>query len=487
MGYMFVRRKHNRSGSVSVQIIAKQRGQYCVVQTLGSSRDVEEIERLIARARAFIRSGGETQPPLFSTATPTGIAIENFLSTLTNTQVRTIGPERIFGVLFDRIGFNVITDVLFRHLVIARLAYPTSKLKTVDYLERYRGITVQVDALYRSLDTLHHRYKEQVERIAYDHTKRTLTTISVVFYDMTTLYFEAEDEDDLRKVGFSKDGKFQHPQIMLGLLVGQHGYPIGYDLFEGNTFEGKTLIPTLEKLQRRYGFGRPIVVADAGLLSKQNLADMQRAGYQYIIGGRIRNETEARKQEILKQTEGRRDGEHITLNRGDGTWLIVTYSDQRAKKDRYNRERGVRKLRQSVATGRLTKQHINNRGYNKFLTLTGDVTATIDTAKVEADERWDGLKGYATNTQLSPETVVEHDGHLWQIERAFRISKTGPSHPTDPPLPETSHRGTSLHCVRGVHHLQGVGAAARSAGNRDECETCGGAHAHDVRIGIHPP
>ena len=421
---MFVRKNRNRSGSVSVQIVEKSRGKYHVVRTLGSSRDPDEVVRLVRAASNIITRPPEGQTKLFPIRTSDALAVETFVQSITNAQVRTIGPEYIFGTIFDRIGFHVIPDRLFRHLVIARLAYPTSKRKTIDYLQRYRGITMSVDALYRSLDRLHDRYKETVERIAYDFTKRTVGTITVVFYDLTTLYFEAEDEDDLRKVGFSKDGKFQHPQIMLGLLVGPQGFPIGYDLFAGNTFEGKTLIPILEQMQRKYALGKPIVVADAGLLSKENLAALAGNGYQFIIGARIKNESQAVRADLLVRGRSLKESDHIEITRADGTRLIVTYTEQRARKDAHNRERGLRKLRQRVGSGRLTKRHINDRGYNKFLTLTGDIAVTIDETKVEADRWWDGLKGYATNTTLRPDTIVEHYGHLWQIERAFRISKT---------------------------------------------------------------
>lgn len=421
---MFVRKNRNRSGSVSVQIIEKSAGKYRVVQTLGSSHDPDEIARLVHAATHTLARPSEGQTKLFPARTPEALAVETFVQNLTNTQIRTIGPERIFGTLFDRIGFHAIPDPLFRHLVIARLAYPTSKLKTVDYLQRYRGITMSVDALYRSLDRLRDRFKETAERIAYDFTKRTIGTITVIFYDLTTLYFEAEDEDDLRKVGFSKDGKFQHPQIMLGLLVGPHGFPIGYDLFPGNTFEGKTLIPTIEQMQRKYALGKPIVVADAGLLSRENLMALTGHGFEFIIGARIKNEPDAVRADLLHRRRSMGDGDHATFTRADGTRLIVTYTERRARKDAHNRERGLRTLRQRVVSGRLTKRHINDRGYNKFLTLTGDVTVTIDETKVEADRSWDGLKGYVTNAALHPDTIVEHYGHLWQIERAFRISKT---------------------------------------------------------------
>ena len=258
---MFVRKLKNRSGSVSVQVIEKRNGRYVVVRSFGSSEIADEIEQLTFEARAFLRNPSDSIP-MFSNPSQEDLIVKRYFNTLTNASVRTIGPELIFGTLFDRIGFNEIQESLFRHMVIARLAYPTSKLKTVDYLYRYQGIHTHEDTIYRFLDTLNNDYKTRVEKISYEHTKKTLGTISVVFYDMTTLYFETEDEDDLRKIGFSKDGKFQCPQIMIGLLVGEGGYPIGYDVFEGNTFEGKTLVPTLQKLQKKYGFEKPIVVAD---------------------------------------------------------------------------------------------------------------------------------------------------------------------------------------------------------------------------------
>ncbi len=127
--------------------------------------------------------------------------------------------------------------------------YPTSKLKTVDYLQRYQGKTILIDRIYRFLDRLNDKYKDRAEQIAFRYSQSILGCISVVFYDVTTLYFENEDEDDLRKIGFSKDGKFEHPQIMLGLLVGENGYPIGFDIFKGNTFEGHTLLPVLESIK----------------------------------------------------------------------------------------------------------------------------------------------------------------------------------------------------------------------------------------------
>ena len=421
---MFIRKNKNRSGSIGVQIISKEQGRYKVVETIGSGKSQEEIAKLYMEARQRLHQKQSlNQPSLFTY--PDELAIRDFVENLSNRQVHTIGPELIFGTIFDRIGFNAIPDELFRHITIARLAYPTSKLKTVDYLYRYQGINIDIDKVYRFLDTLKKTYKEQAERIAYEHTNKILQgKITVVFYDMTTLYFEAEDEDDLRKIGFSKDGQFQKPQIMLGLLVGEGGLPIGYDIFKGNTFEGHTLLPILHKIQQKYGFQQPIVVADAALLSKDNLENLGQAKYKFIIGARVKNETEKIKKKILTQARTMKNGDSFIIKKKDRTRLVVTYSEKRARKDAYNRERGLRKLRQKVRTGKLTKQHINNRGYNRFLALQGEVKVEIDEDKVKADKHWDGLKGYITNTNLRSNSIVKNYSHLWQIEKAFRISKT---------------------------------------------------------------
>lgn len=422
---MFIRKKPNKSGSISIQIIEKRDGKYHVRKTVGSSNDGEEIARLVQEARSFLATPPHSQPRLFPLRSEENNAIETFLRSLTNVQIRTKGPEIVFGTLFDRIGFNILPDTLFRHITIARLAFPASKVKTADYLYRFQGERIDVSRIYRFLDTLQADYKDIVERIAFEHTKKTVGEIGVVFYDMTTLYFEAEDEDDLRKIGFSKDGKFQQPQIMIGLLVGEGGFPIGYDIFEGNTFEGHTLIPTLEKIEKKYGFGKPVVVADAGLLSKSNVQKLTEAGYGFILGARIKNEMVAMQESILAWAkEHRIDGNTTTLLRPDGTRLIVSYTDKRARKDAWNRERGLKKLRLRVASGRLTKEQITNRGYNKFLKLEGNVTVSVDEDRVKDDAVWDGLKGYLTNTKSTEKQAIERYQQLWHIEEAFRISKT---------------------------------------------------------------
>lgn len=390
------------------------------MKTIGSATTWQEIEKLEFLARQEIeRQSG--QPKLFTSESDA--VVEQSYSLLNNASIRTLGPEIIFGKIYDHIGFNEIEESLFRHLVISRLAFPLSKLKTVDYLYRYQGTSLDIDAVYRFLDKLNDKLKPQVEQIAYAHTLKVLQgSISVVFYDMTTLYFETSDEDDLRKTGFSKDGKYQCPQIYIGLLVGLGGYVIGYEIFEGNTYEGHTLIPFIEKMSRKFNLQKPTIVADAGLLSKENITALEGEGYEYILGARIKNEPEKVKAQILavEYTEGATR----SFARGNGRRLIVNYSSKRSEKDAYNRKRGLTRLERRVKSGKLTKSSLNNKGYNKYLKLSGDVIIEIDYQKYDEDKLWDGLKGYITNTKLSDNQVIESYKNLWHIERAFRMSKT---------------------------------------------------------------
>ena len=132
-------------------------------------------------------------------------------------------------------------------------------------LQKYKGISLHVNDIYRYLDKLFKKQISQVQQISFNHTSQLLgNKLSVVFYDVTTLYFEAADEDDLRKAGFSKDGKHSQPQIVLGLLVSENGYPLDYEIFEGNKFESHTMIPVIEAFKKRYQMEQLIVVADAG-------------------------------------------------------------------------------------------------------------------------------------------------------------------------------------------------------------------------------
>ncbi len=421
---MFVRKKKNKSGSISIQIVEKKLGNNKVIKSVGCSKNPQEIELLFKKAYSLIPEL-EKQSIFDFGYSNFDATILSFLKQKDSFQILNIGPELVLGNIFNSIGFNDIKEPLFKELVLSRLVYPGSKLKTINYLQRHKNIQVSIQSVYDFLDKLHTKYQESIEEIVFNYSKKILGNIAIIFYDMTTLYFEAEDEDDLRKIGFSKDGKFQKPQIMLGLLVGENGYPLSYNIFEGNTFEGKTLLPIIEQLQTRYNFKQnPIVTADSALLSKSNLQKLTQQEYKFIIGARIKNEEADTKKTILLKSKDLKHGESFIITKKDKTKLIISYSNKRAKKDKSNREKGLKKLKQKIASGKLTKTAINNRGYNKFLELKNEIKVELNKIKIKEDESWDGLKGYITNTDLTSNQVIEHYSHLWKIEKAFRISKT---------------------------------------------------------------
>ena len=417
---MFVRRKKNKSGSTSVQIIEKRSGRYSVYKTIGCSSDAQELDYLIQKAHRVIESDSQQIAIPFDKDKELEF-VDSFFNSINTMSL--VGPELLLGRLFDDIGFNAIEEELFRHLVITRIINPVSKLKTVDYLMRYTGKEISVYSIYRYLDKLHQAQMDLVKEISFSHTMKVLGgDIRVVFYDVTTLYFEASDEDDLRKTGFSKDGKHQHPQIVLGLLVSEGGYPLDYDIFQGNKYEGDTMMPIVEHFKTKYSLEKLVVVADSGLLSKNNVKLLEEGDYEFILGARLKNMGSTMTERILSLSLKDRELAELALDNGQR--LIVGYKKNRALKDEKNRKRGLEKLEKSLASGKLTKKQINNRGYNKFLVLKGDVDIAIDYDKFHQDSKWDGLKGYITNCQLTKEDVVKQYGLLWNIERTFRISKS---------------------------------------------------------------
>ena len=414
---MFIRKKLNKSGVISVQVISKINGKSKLIKTIGSSKDESVVEELVYKGNQYISTfGGQIT---FDFSDESSLIKSVFQHIDSHIEV---GTDLLLGKIFDEIGFNVIEDKLFRQLVLSRLTYPTSKLRTSDYLGKYHNLDHPVQQIYRYMDKLHSTQKELVQRISYEHTKDILGgQIAIVFYDVTTLYFEIDQEDDFRKTGFSKEGKHQNPQIVLGLLVSRNGYPLAYEVFEGNKFEGHTMLPILDSFKQTYRLEQIVIIADSGLLSNANIEELQKKDYEFILGARIKNEKQHIQDQILSLSL--ENGESAIVEK-DGLKLIVTYSDSRAKKDRLNRERGLKKLEKRIKNGKLTKSSINNRGYNKYLKMDGEINIAIDYNKYNADAAWDGLKGYISNAKLTKEEIIENYGHLWQIEKAFRVSKT---------------------------------------------------------------
>jgi transposase len=415
---MFVRNKKNKSGKVSIQIIDKSSGFYKVIKTIGCSSEYSEIVQLRETAKQWIQE--RTSQVEIDFINERKLA-ENYINSIK--QINVIGTDLLLGKIFNEIGFGDVSEPIFKQLVISRLCFPVSKLKTTDYLYKYHSVEIDVDKIYRYLDKLNNQQKVQVQQISYQHTVKILNNrISIVFYDVTTLYFEIDAEDDLRKTGFSKEGKHQNPQIVLGLLVSIEGYPLAYEIFEGNKFEGHTMLPVVDAFKTKYKLDTLVIVADSGLLSNENIHQLQSNGYEYILGARIKNESKSIKQNILQIKL--KNGDSAIIEKDKQTRIIVSYSESRAKKDKVNREKGLNRLEKQIKSGKLTKSNINKRGYNKYLKLEGEAKVSINRQVFEEDLKWDGLKGYITNTSLTKDEIIENYGHLWKIEKAFRISKT---------------------------------------------------------------
>ena len=407
---------------------SKVKGSYQKLCTIGVAKEETEIEVLRQKGLEWIQRRelkthpeldlyGEERKSREYEMEMTERVVANIDNILIN------GAELILNRVFDRIGFNQIEDDVFRKLVQSRLSFPASKAATVEYLKNYYDEDFDLSRIYRYLDKLNDSHKHLVQDISVHHTMRILGGhIGVMFYDVTTLYFETDHQDDLRKTGFSKEGRHSNPQIILGLLVSLDGYPLAYCIHEGNKYEGHTMLPVIREFVARYSLDDFIVVADSGLMTGANVNELEAEGCKYIIGSRIKNEPEDIKRQILSFDKV--NGVIHEIDKGGGRRLLIGHSDKRAQKDAHNRDKGILRLEKSYRAGRLSKENINRRGYNKFLDMDGNTTVSINYDRIQEDQRWDGLKGYLTNTDIPITDVITAYHNLWNVEKAFRIAKS---------------------------------------------------------------
>lgn len=416
---MFVRKKKNRSGSTSVVVVTKKNGVYKEIKSFGVSHSALETEKLEKEAKEWILNYGNQTIIDFdlpSNQTSLNLFFDNITSASIN------GTQLLFNKIYDDIGFNAIQEPILKQLVFARISEPNSKLATSEYLKSHYNEDYSQWQIYRYLDKLNSKQKEEIQKISIEHTIKILGGyINVLFYDVTTLYFETNQRDDLRQSGFSKDGKTSEAQIVLGLLVSAGGYPLSYSIFSGSQYEGRTMMPIIDDFKQRFDIKDFVVVADSGLMNHKNIDFLNSSGYKYIIGARIKNENEDIKNWILSLPK--QESVFHEYKKDEDTRLIIGYSQKRANNDAYNRNRGVKRLQRDYAKGTITKAKINKQGYNKFLELSNDVEVTINYDKIQEDASWDGLKGYITNTKLSASEVIEQYHGLWVVERAFRVTK----------------------------------------------------------------
>ena len=230
---------------------------------------------------------------------------------------RTItGIHDIYGKLYDELKVgsiianparNVSVAKIFKEMVISRIANPDSKRGSVAALEEKYGVEIDLDKVYRMMDKLDDIAIAKLNTLSYNKTKELFgDKIDVIYFDATTIYFESftEDtgEDALKKNGYSKDLKFNQPQVVLALMVTKEGLPIGYEAFSGDTFDGHTLIPSLKILREKYNIDNVVYVADSGMFNKNNLQELDQLEehkFNYIVGARIKNISKSIKEQIL--------------------------------------------------------------------------------------------------------------------------------------------------------------------------------------------
>ena len=278
---MFVRKKTNRSGTISVVVVSKAHGKFTEVKKFGVSKSEEEADDMFRKAQLWLHTHGGQQEFDFDGRRGKEVKdTERILSNIDSVLIN--GTQLLLNQVYDSIGFNRIPDEILRHLVIARVSQPGSKLATVDYLKSYYDEDIDLNHIYRYMDKLYNSQMELAQQISVEHTRKLFGgKIGLMFYDVTTLYFETAQTDVLREPGFSKDGKTAESQVVLGLLVSEGGYPLSYSLFNGSQYEGFTIIPMIDDFKQRFTLGDDlVVVADSGLMNKNNVALLQKAGYK---------------------------------------------------------------------------------------------------------------------------------------------------------------------------------------------------------------
>jgi transposase len=364
-----------------------------------------------------------------------------------------VGIHDIYGKIFEDLQFHKIIPNPARHkaccriiknLVLARIANPGSKRDAVDRLEEDFGVSLNLNAVYQAMDALDDKVIETMKQHTLKATLKLFKEkVDVLFYDCTTLYFEAFDQDTLRMNGYSKDLKFNQPQVVLALCVTKEGIPVTYELFPGNMYEGATLIPALENLRKKFELDKVVFVADSGLLNEENLQFLEQNNYFYIVGARLKNMTQAIQKEILDETlyTSLDDGRVLNLDltrkktkeiQQDSTEekivkrLIVHYSPKRAQKDKNDRDKAIMKLKKKIKSSKNAnpKDFLSNYGYKKYLKIEGEHQISIDQPKLDNAQKWDGLHGVVTNVDwLSDQEIVTQYKGLWQVEESFRIQK----------------------------------------------------------------
>jgi transposase len=348
------------------------------------------------------------------------------------------GIHDVYGKLFRNLGYEKVMARpgrskmavrIFTDIVLARIANPASKMASVDMLEEDFGVTIDLDKVYRMMDKLDSDALERLKKITYQNSLNLLgSKIEVIFYDVTTIYFESFSEDELKRNGFSKDHKHNQPQILLTLMVTSDGLPVDYEIFAGDTYEGHTLIPALTKIRKKYHLDKIVFVADSAMLSKDNLAELEgleEESLEYIVGARLKKVKNKLKDKILDHNNYKEitPGYQIAHFSDGNRKVVVSFSAKRALKDASDRKKAIAKLKKKLEQSKSPKQHLSNSGYRKYLKVEGRSRVLLDEEKIASESRWDGLHGVVTNAKLSGEEILARYNDLWKVEDAFRVTK----------------------------------------------------------------
>ena len=438
---MFIRKKLiSKTGKHSIQIVESSRvngtPKQTVIQHIGTAKSQEDLDRLIdiaSKIKGMIQSG-DSELKIKRELTKELSLIHGIKTDLGNCHEKyrkIIGIHDIFLPILEKIGLrNIVSEVDYNdaliNTILMRIANPTSKLAASIILKTDFIIDIPVHRIYRAMDKINDNEIDLIKLKISNFNKKLIDNqLQVMFYDATTLYFESFTEDELKKNGYSKDLKFNQPQVLLTVLVTQEGLPIDYALFPGSTYEGHTLVTAIEFLQKHHPEANLILVADSGILNQENIKMIEDRGLKYILGARIKNQSKDITEDILsiKEVEISEKYKEIMLN--DKKRLIISYRDARAKKDKIDRERSIDKAKGKLEKVKNPINLLNNYGYKKFLKITKETEIVLDEDKVALESRWDGLHGVITNiTGLDPKIIYQHYRGLWQVEEVFRVQKS---------------------------------------------------------------
>ena len=407
---MRVRQVKTGSGKYALQVVSKRLGKLTVHKHIGSYQTEQEKEILREKAHEYIqRSTGQLN--LLEQINAVS------LSDIVITRSRPVFAYWLLSSVYDRLGFSRYPDLLIKDLIIARLYQPASKARLqeaiYESLDRYYGQRT----IYRHLkEMLNKGVKEQFQQALIGFAKlKFKDPLRLVFYDVTTLYFESQVKTDLKDFGFSKDHRATETQVVIGLVVNKDGFPLYFDIFAGSTFEGHTLIPVVQGIKKLLKARKLIVIADAAMISKDNIEKLADAKIFFIVGARLANIPE-KLIDSIAITLNKTDGKIITQNYREQR-LVCQYSQKRANKDKSDREKQLKKAREAIsAPSKITQRF-------KFVKTEGR-KPVLNTKLVTKAKKLEGIKGYLTNTDLSEQTIIDRYHDLWHVEKSFRITKS---------------------------------------------------------------